>query len=201
MSADVQSLASRLSREVLGIPDERRRFIIQRDLVIEKVNTLLRPLMRKHEIDMWITLDREYNPDPFAAELGGQGGVRNAHIFFDTGERLEKVFIFSHPPRQDLAPRLYDKLIHYGYRPEGLRPYLADAVKSRNPRRIGLNMSATLPMADGLTVSLKRYLDEAIGPELASREISAELLQRDFRSTRTPQETEVYRRLVEWTAV
>src|SRR5437762_14352571 len=111
--------APRLSREALGIPDEKARYTIQRDLVIEKVNTLLLPLMRRHDLDMWITLDREYNPDPFAAEIGGQGGVRNAYIFFDDGERLQKTFIFSHPPRQDLAARLYDEMIHYGYRPEG----------------------------------------------------------------------------------
>jgi Xaa-Pro aminopeptidase len=192
---------SRLSRDVLGIPDEKTRYFLQRDLIIKKVNTLLLPLMRKHDIDMWLTLDREYNPDPFAQELGGQGGVRNAHIFFDTGDRLEKIFIFSHPPREDLAPRLYDELIHYGYRPEGLRPHLADAVRKRNPRRLALNMSPTLPMADGLTVSLKRYVDEAIGPDLVAREVSAELLQRDFRATRIQEETEVYRRLVGWTAV
>lgn len=197
----VSATVPRLSREALNVPGEKARYEIQRDLVIKKIDSLLLPLMRKHRIDMWITLDREYNPDPFAAELGGQGGVRNAHIFFDTGQKLEKVFIFSHPPRQDLAPRLYDQLIHYGYRPEGLRPHLADAVQRRNPRRIGLNMSPTLPMADGLTVSLKRYLDEAIGPELAAREVSAELLQRDFRATRTPEETALYRQLVEWTAI
>jgi hypothetical protein len=62
--------------------------------------------MRHHEIDMWITLDREYHPDPFAAELGGQGGVRNAHIFFDTGDGLEKIFIFSHPPRETVVKSL-----------------------------------------------------------------------------------------------
>jgi Xaa-Pro aminopeptidase len=200
MTAGVQPV-SRLSRETLRIPDEKTRYLLQRDLIIKKVNTLLLPVMRKHQIDMWLTLDREYNPDPFAQELGGQGGVRNAHIFFDTGERLEKIFIFSHPPRQDLAPLLYDEMIHYGYRPEGLRSHLADAVRKRNPRRLALNMSPTLPMADGLTVSLKRYLDEAIGPDLVAREVSAELLQRDFRATRIPEETEVYRRLVEWTAV
>jgi len=50
-----------------------------------------------------------------------------------------------------------------------------------------------------LTVELKRYLDEAIGLELAAREVSAELLQRDFRATRLPEETELYRELVRWT--
>ncbi len=85
---------SRLNRESLGIPSEKDRYLIQRDLVIRKVNSLLLPLMRKHDIDMWIVMDREYNPDPFAVEIGGQGGVRNAHIFFDYGERLQKILIF-----------------------------------------------------------------------------------------------------------
>jgi Xaa-Pro aminopeptidase len=150
---------------------------------------------------MWIVMDREYNPDPFAGEIGGHGGVRNAHNFYYNGQRLEKIFIFSHGHREDLVPLLYDELIHYAYRPEGLRPYLAEAVSKRNPRRIGLNMSRTLPMADGLTVELKRYLDEAIGPELAAREVSAELLARDFRATRLPEEHEMYRQLVRWTAL
>jgi Xaa-Pro aminopeptidase len=56
-------------------------------------------------------------------------------------------------------------------------------------------------MADGLTVSLKRYLDDAIGPDVVAREVSAELLLRDFRATRIPEETRVYRQLVEWTAI
>ena len=64
---------SRLRREALGVPDEKARYAIQRDIVIEKINLFLLPLMRKHDIDMWITLDREYNPDPFADEIGGQG--------------------------------------------------------------------------------------------------------------------------------
>ncbi len=188
-----------LTRDALGVPNERERYRLKRDIVIKKMNTLLRPLMRKHDIDMWVVLDREYNPDPFADEIGGHGGVRNAHIFFDDGERLQKIMIFSHGHREDLVPTLYDELIHYAYRPEGLRPHLKDAIQKRNPRRIALNMSRTLPMADGLTVSLKNYLDDAIGPDLAAREVSAELLQRDFRATRIPEETAVYRQLVAWT--
>jgi Xaa-Pro aminopeptidase len=189
----------RVSRESLGVPGLRDRYTLKRDITINKVNTLLLPTMRAHGIDMWIVLDREYNPDPFAGEVGGHGGVRNAHIFYDNGKRLEKIFIFSHGHREDLVPLLYDELIHYAYRPEGLKPYLRDAVQKRNPKRIGLNMSRTLPMADGLTVELKKYLDDAIGPELAAREVSAELLARDFRATRLPEETALYRTLVGWT--
>ena len=53
--------ASRLRREALGVPDEKARHAIQRDIVIEKINLFLLPLMRKHDIDMWITLDATAN--------------------------------------------------------------------------------------------------------------------------------------------
>jgi Metallopeptidase family M24 len=188
-----------ITRESLGIPTLRDRYRIKRDITLNKINTLLLPAMRRHHIDMWIILDREYHPDPFATDLGGEGGVRNAHIFYDTGDRLEKIYIFSHPAREDLTTLLYDQLIPYGYRPEGLHPHLHDIVTQRNPRRIGLNMSPTLPMADGLTVELKKYLDNAIGPDLAARETTAELLARDFRATRLPEETHLYQQLVTWT--
>ena len=188
-----------LTREYLGVPSERERYGIKRDITLSKINTLLLPAMRAHDIDMWIVLDREYHPDPLSVDIGGEGGVRNAAIFYDTGDRLEKMYIFSHPAREDLVSMLYDQLIHYGYRPEGLRPHLARIVTERNPRRIGLNMSPTLPMADGLTAELKRYLDNSIGPDLAAREVSAELLARDFRATRLPEETSLYRKLVAWT--
>jgi Xaa-Pro aminopeptidase len=188
-----------LTSEGLGVPGERERYRIKRDITLSKINTLLLPAMRAHDIDMWIVLDREYHPDPLSEDIGGEGGVRNAAIFYDAGDRLEKIYIFSHPAREDLVPLLYEELIHYGYRPEGLRPHLARIVSERNPRRIGLNMSPTLPMADGLTAELKRYLDTAIGPDLAAREVSAELLARDFRATRLPEETSLYRQLVAWT--
>ena len=159
-------------REALGVPDEKARYAIQRDIVIEKINLCC--------------------------------CYRSCASTISTcGSRSTANTTRTHLPTRsaDLAPRVYDQMIHYGYRPEGLRPYLADAIRTRNPRRIGLNVSPTLPMADGLTASLKSYLDEAIGPEVAAREVSAELLQRDFRATRTKRETAVYRRLVEWTAV
>ena len=117
MTAELsRDMLPRISRESLGVPSERDRYKIKRDITIEKVNTQLLPIMRRYGIDMWIVMDREYNPDPFANEIGGRGGVRNAHIFYDNGERPEKIFIFSHGHREDLVPLLYDELIHYGYR-------------------------------------------------------------------------------------
>jgi len=194
-------VAEALTAESLGIPGERERHALRKSIILRKLNGTLLPAMREHGIDMWLVLSREFHPDPVLAEIGGGWpGVRNAYLFFDGGGPApEKVFIGSHSEREDLFAQGYDEVIYYGYSQEGLAPHLRKAVHERDPKRIGLNMSPTLPMADGLSAVLKDYLQDAIGPEYASRLTSAELVVRDFRATRIREEHGPYRRLCEWT--
>ena len=127
--------------------------------------------------------DRENNPEPLHVELGGGfSGVRAAFIFFDNGsETPEKIYFGSHEqPANSVISQVYDETIYYGYSREGLTPHLRKAVHDRNPQEIGVNTSHTLPEADGLTVGLKNFLVETIGPEYASRIVSAELVVARF---------------------
>jgi Xaa-Pro aminopeptidase len=186
-----------------GIPDAKRRFEIQTALIADKLDKSLLPAMRKHDIDMWLVLDREGNPDPVHVELGGRGtGVRAAYIFFDNGtDKVEKIYYGSHEqPANSVIPQVYDEKVYYGYSKEGLTPYLRKAVLDRKPKKIGINTSSTIPSADGLTAGLKDYLVATIGPEYSRRLVSAELLVRDFRVNRTPMETELYSELLAWSA-
>jgi Xaa-Pro aminopeptidase len=190
-----------LTAESLGIPGERERYALRKAVIAKRLNTTLLPAMRQHGIDMWVVLGREFHPDPLLEEIGGGWpGVRNAHIFFDNdGDVPEKVFIGSHSHREDLYDSVYDVVSFYGYSEEGLAPHLRQAVLERDPKRIGINISPTLPMADGLSAVLKEYLEDAIGPKYAGRLTSAELVVRDFRASRVPEEVGIYRRLCEWT--
>lgn len=184
------------------IPGAQERFAIQKALIEDKLDTALLPAMRNHGIDMWIVLDREYNPDPLHVELGGRGtGVRAAYIFFDNGsDKPEKIYYGSHEqPRNSVIASVYDETIYYGYSREGLTPHLLAAIEQRDPKKIGINRSPTIPMADGLTVGLYDYLIEAMGPVYSDRLVSAELLVRDFRLNRTAQESAVYEQLLAWT--
>ena len=186
-----------------GIPDSHTRFEMHNAIVAEKLDTALLPAMRKQGIDMWIVLDRENNSEPLHDELGGGfSGVRAAFIFFDAGgDKPEKIYYGSHSqPANSVITRTYDEKIYYGYSREGLTPHLRKAVLEREPKHIGVNTSHTLPEADGLTVGLKNFLVDTIGPEYAGRIVSAELLVRDFRLNRTPLETELYTQLLEWSA-
>jgi Xaa-Pro aminopeptidase len=190
-----------LTAEALGIPRERERYAIRKAIIGRKLNTVLLPAMRRHGIDLWLVLCREFHPDPMLAELGGGWpGVRNAYLFADRGgDTPEKIFIGSHEHREGLFAELYDQVIYYGYSQEGLAPHLRRVIEERDPRRIGINTSRTLPMADGLSASLRDFLEEVLGPRYSARYVSAELVCRDFRATRLPEEDAVYRRVCQWT--
>ena len=54
---------------------------------------------------------------------------------------------------------------------------LADFVKERNPKRIGVNMSDEIGPADGLSVTMLAHLKKTLGEPYASRLVSAEKLR------------------------
>ena len=99
-----------------------------------------------------------------------------------------------------MIEQIYDEKVYYGYSEEGIIPELREAVHSRDPQRIGINTSKTLPEADGLTVAFRDLLVEAIG----SRRTPIAWCRRNSWSgtsgnLRTPLEHELYRQLTEWT--
>ena len=187
--------------EALRIPGARARFEIRKDLVAKRLDSVLLPAMRAHDIDLWLVFSREHHVDPILSEIGGGwGGVRNAYLFFDRGgDTPEKIFIGSHELRDTTIRDAYDELIYYGYTEEGVIPHLRKVIEERDPERIGINVSPTLPMADGLTWTLRTFLEENLGPEYTSRMVSAELLVRDFRQIHIADELEVFRGLAAWT--
>jgi len=201
--ADTDSITPIPTSVDYGIPNSKERFEIQKALITDKLKKALLPAMRNHGIDMWIVLDRENNPDPIHLELGGRfSGVRAAYIFFDNGSDVpEKIYYGSHEqPSDSVINQSYDEKIYYGYSETGLTPHLRKAIYDKDPKKIGVNTSHTLPEADGLTVGLKNFLVDTIGPKYADRIVSAELLVRDFRLNRTELETELYTKLLGWSA-
>lgn len=162
----------------------------------DKMRRHLLPLMRRHEIDLWIILSRENAPDPVLELFGGYGisgwyGHRNAYLFFDAGADagLETTAIGTHLSGH--LRRFYDTRTLYGE--EGLMPHLREYLDARDPRRIAVNQSRTISMADGLTAELKDYLLETLGPARADRLVSSEPLVVDYASTHTEAEHEVQR--------
>ena len=152
-----------------GVPDVRTQANIKRSIVQKKLNDVLPDAMRTHGIDMWIVIDRENNEDPLHDEIGGRySGVRGAFIFFDRGSAgIEKIFVGSHvEPSTAISPHVYDSLSYYGYSKDGLTPIIRNLVHERQPRKIGINQSSTLPEADGLTAGLREFLKTPSVPSM-----------------------------------
>jgi hypothetical protein len=155
-----------------------------------KMKQHLLPLMRKHAIDLWVIISRENAPDPVIELFGGLGitgwyGHRNAYLFADRGDAgLETTVIGTHLSRHLQA--FFGTIEPFGE--EGLKPHLQKYLQARNPKRIAINQSRTISMADGLTAELKAYLLDALGPAMTGRVVSSEPLLRDYVSVHTPEE-------------
>jgi len=190
------SLAT-LSVAGIQITPELIRTRTEREWIVkaEKMRQHLLPLMRAHEIDLWIILSRENVPDPAVELFGGYGitgwyGHRNAYLFYDAGvEGLETMALGTHLSNH--LDRFYDTKILYGE--EGLSPHLRKYFDDRSPTRIAINQSRTISMADGLTAELKDYLLQTIGETYRSALVSSEPLLVEYVSTKTDAEQVIQR--------
>jgi len=176
---------------VLSLQEQTETFF---DLNVKRVDSLMLPAMRNAGIDCWIIMSREGFIDPvleYIRDEGGEGGHRNAFIFFDDGsERLQRIVIGTHLPGRDT--KVFDQVLGYGsdYGDNGpsLQPELRRVIHELQPRRIGVNQSRTIGTSDGLTVEMKKHLVDAIGPMYASRIVSAEQVSTDFLGTHITEE-------------
>lgn len=140
----------------------------------DQFDLILPAAMRDHGVDMWIVMQKENQFDPMYDDLGrGYVGSVGYWIFTDRGgDHIERAAIGVSGFRLDQCG--YDLV--RGFAP--LRPFIAE----RNPRRIAVNMSESIGAADGLSKTSYDRLMKELGPDFASRVVSAERVVSDFRS-------------------
>ncbi len=163
----------------------------------EKFDRILPEAMRENGVDMWIVAMKEGHPDPLWDQLGrGYIGSIGYYIFTDRGG--------DHIERAALGITDHNRAACGAYDVDDDAADLAAFVQARNPRRIGVNMSDEMGLADGLTHTLHAHIEKTLGPTYAGRLVSAEKLVSDFSSRRTASEivafgdaTEIGRRIAE----
>lgn len=161
--------------------EARRRWEVQRQIRLDKFEQVLPRAMRDNGIDMWIVAVKENHYDPLWNDLG-RGYVTGIGYYMFTdrgGDRIERIA---------LGPSGY--LINESGAYDGMSAasMLADFVRQRDPKRIGVNMSDEIGPADGLTVTMLAHLKKTLGEPYASRLVSAEKLVVDFRTRRVASE-------------
>jgi len=139
----------------------------------DQFDLVLPNAMRDHGVDMWIVMQKENQFDPMYDDLGrGYVGSVAYWIFTDRGDRIERAAIGVSGYQLDKCG--YD--VVRGFAP--LKPFVTE----RNPKRIAINISDDIGAADGLSKTSYDRLMKELGPDLASRVVSAERVVSDYRS-------------------
>jgi Xaa-Pro aminopeptidase len=178
---------------VLGLKDQAR--VVDGWLKI-RLDTVLPELMRREKLDMWLVICEEYNEDPVYLTLVPFEDLSARRlsmlVFYDKGEGqgIEK-FTVSRYGIGDLYKSVWDP----AKEPDQWQR-LAQVIKDRRPKRIGIDESETFAFGDGLTASLKDRLVRVLGKEYVSRLRSAERLAVGWLERRIPEELETYPHVV-----
>lgn len=170
----------------------RERAAVVDGLLRERLDRIVPELMREHEVDMWIVLGREYNEDPGLKTMlpatWHSARRRTILVFHDPGAPagVERLAV-SRYAVGDLFEASWDP----AEQPDQWAR-LVEIIESRDPERIGLNISETWAHADGLSHSQFESLHGALSPELRERIVSAEPLAVGWLETRLEREMDVY---------
>ena len=159
-----------------------------------RLDRILPELMRQEEIDMWLVICRENNEDPVFSSLVPFTSLYASRtsilVFFDKGSQgVERLTV----SRAGIGG-LYTSV----WVPEKIDQWarLAEIIKERNPKAIGINESEAFNYGDGLTGTLKKKLVGALPPEFQGRLKPADRLAIRWLERRSTDEMEVYPQIV-----
>ncbi|MCP4723613.1 MAG: aminopeptidase P family protein [bacterium] len=178
--------------DIQKILPERERAEIVNGWLEWRLENILPDLMKREGIEMWIVINREYNEDPVYLTLVPEPNMAARRtsilIFHDNGETVDRYSGSFYG-----MGNWYQSL--YSDRNANQFEVVADFIKEKNPRNIGLNFSDYWAFGDGLSASHKAKLEKYLGSEYSKKIVSAENLAVSWLETRSPQELSVYRHI------
>jgi len=178
----------------------REQKLVREGWLKKRLDTVLLPMMRSQKIEMWIVTNEEFHADPVSEYIAPPipyVGRRDYFIFADRGgDKLERLAVVRY--LEEPLKSFFEVLNPAG---REIPATLRRIVEERNPRTIALNMGGTRGATTGLTYDAHKFLTETLGPEYASRFVSAAPLIVEYMDTRLPDELEHYRTAVAVTDV
>lgn len=182
-----------------SILQEKQRAILKDEILEDRFDNLLPELMDKSDIDMWLLISREYNEDPVLKTMLPSTWLnarrRTIIVFYRNKEKntLERLAV----ARYDIGKSI--KSAWNKEKEPNQWKALAEIIKKKNPKKIGLNYSKHFPLADGLVKTDFDELKVNLPEELISKFTSAENLAIAWIETRTEKELALFRDLVKIT--
>jgi hypothetical protein len=183
------------SADGFDVLSTRERIEPENRMVRERLETLLPRLMAETNLDMWLVINREYAEDPVYFTLVPQPSFaarRTTMLVFhrQVDGSVARLSVNRYPLGEPYASAWSGGDLDEQWKA------LADLIVSRDPKRIGINVSREWPVADGLTSALHARLREVLPPEFASRLVPAESLVVRWLETRSASELAVYPQIV-----
>lgn len=170
----------------MDIPSLQRQAEITDGWLERRLATVLPMLMDRPGLDMWIVVAREYNEDPVVFSLTPATMLsarrRTILVFHRTADGVDCLAVAPHCAWIGPAYRNV-----WNDDRETQWEALGRVVRERDPERIGVDVSETFALADGLSASQHRLLLDALGG-YAERITSAEALAVGWLETRLADE-------------
>ena len=169
------------------------------DIQKDRLENLLPKLMKREKIDCWVIITREYNEDPIIKSLlppTWLNARRRTILVFTLNESSNKVDMaaITRYSFGNLIKSVWDK----EKEPNQMKA-LVDYLSLKNPKKIGINISKTYGIADGLSVTDNNLLMLYLPKSLKAKVVSAEPLAVSWIETRTEKEMILFSHLTEIT--
>jgi Xaa-Pro aminopeptidase len=181
------------AQQILNVRDQAK---LVDELLADRINNLLPQLMERNGIDMWILISREYNEDPvlktFLPATWLSARRRTILVFYNNPakKQYEKLAIARYNVGSTIQsawnvqqfPDQWDALI--------------DVINTRQPKKIGINLSKDFGHADGLVVTDHAQFLSKLPAAYKNNIVSAAGLAVNWLETRTQREMQIYPQLV-----
>mgnify|MGYP001806364818 CR=1 FL=1 len=174
------------------ILSQREQARVIDELLEDRLRNVLPGLMRNTGIDMWVVISREYNEDPVIETLlpATWFAARRTTmlVVFDKGNGAELEY---------LAVARYDvgKVFKRAWDPDAQPDQwlqLAKIIEERNPKKIAVNKSVHVGLADGISANDYEQLVKSLHKNFQSKVVSAEPLAVAWLETRSEKEMAIY---------
>lgn len=178
---------------------EFERARLKDEILKDRFENLLPDLMDRTGIDMWLIISREYNEDPVMRTMLPSTWLnarrRTILMFYrdKANDTIEKLAV----ARYDVGKHI-SSAWNKEEQPDQWKALVA-LIEDRNPKKIGINVSKSFNIADGLVQTDYQELTAALPQNLEDRLVPAEPLAIAWIESRTEKEMELYETLVQLT--
>jgi len=171
----------------------REQDALHNEWLAYRLEHILPSLMQRANIDLWIVLSREYNEDPVTFSLLPATSLNASRltgfVYALNAEDQVGCYSITSKKAKRYAP-FYEAV--WAEDDETQFECLARLIAEKDPQRIGIDVSETFALADGLSKTLHDQLVAALDQPTRQRLVGAEKLVVGWLETRSSLELDAY---------